>query len=161
MYIQGYRGATRRGAERGSLTACVYRQLYLARAIASPSATDRPNERAAAARQHQQPTRNITRPRSHGVYPPGPMLHELSRTIRTRRSPSPFRGAPRWTLRPPPRSTDDDASRGACIAASSLLQQLFSGIKKLGFYILHAHTYMKSLNFIHMYIGCSKVKCQN
>jgi len=29
---------------RGSLTACVYRQLYLARAITSPSATDRTNE---------------------------------------------------------------------------------------------------------------------
>lgn len=94
MYIQGYR----RGATRTRLTNC----LCLSPAIFSPGycfaecdrPTDRPNERtssgrtdgrserAAAARQHQQPARNITRPRSHGVYPPGPMLREISRTIR-------------------------------------------------------------------------------
>lgn len=75
---------------RGSLTACVYRRLYLARAITSPSATDRTNERMneQASKEASEQTNGenetsraesygsisnqpvTSRPRSHGVYIP-------------------------------------------------------------------------------------------
>lgn len=90
MYIQGYR----RGATRTRLTNC----LCLSPAIFSPgycfAECDRPTERTSSGRTDgrtdgveraaaaHQPARNITRPRSHGVYPLGPMLREISRTIR-------------------------------------------------------------------------------
>lgn len=81
---------------RGSLTACVYRRLYLARAITSPSATDRTNERTSE--RTERPSRAEShgavrrqrasissqpvtlRPRSHGVLYPVP-CYEISRTI--------------------------------------------------------------------------------
>lgn len=110
---------TRRYTARGSLTACVYRQLYLAQAIASPSATDRTdgvNEPQQRASISSQPV--TLRPRSHGVYPPWSHAlrdipyHSYACTIALA-IPRGIVLDPR-TLRPP-RLTGDDASHEAAM----------------------------------------------
>lgn len=131
---------------RGSLTACVYRRLYLARAITSPSATDRTNERAneqASKRASgvNEPSRAKScgrgsakrrgafsissqpvtlRPRSHGVYIPS---HATRYPVR---SPSPF--FHRTIARPYSRRAAPRDDHNASAAASRPLTVVCSSV---------------------------------
>lgn len=157
VYVYPRISSRRYTGARGSLTACVYRRLYLAWAITSPSATDRTSKRSKRASEPangvNEPSRELRRgafsissqpvtlrPRSHGVYIPS---HATRYPVRPRRSSDPGSSLGPTVA----------ARRSRCIAVhhrgasrrrDRLQQRLLSGFSGIGIFCVLSCTPRKS-----------------